>query len=365
MTAPRAGLCRLLRALLALVIVALGVALLVRHARRTAAARSGSCSGRSSSPRAAGASTSVRRPLGGAQAPRPAPRARRALALLGRLRRDRLLDLLRARDHRAARRRLHAARAARRRACSSCRRALLRRGDLGAARDRRRGDLRPPRRQRPRRLHDRLGALPRLPDRDRALGALPARTTSPARSRSARSTATRGTSSSRVGVDRRRRRDPARAPALALRARDRRAGARRADPARPGRLRLRAPLLAARARPTAPRSATRRRCSSLAFAIPLAMLAFTGLETVANLAEEARRPGVDLPRSLFVAIGTVVTTYVAIAVVALSAFPGPEDRARHALAARAARRRRRRRSARTPRRRSATRSASSSARAAP
>ena len=62
---------------------------------------------------------------------------------------------------------------------------------------------------------------------------------------------------------------------------------------------------------------------SLAFAVPLAMLAFTGLETVANLAEEARRPGVDLPRSLFVAIGTVVTTYVAIAVVALSAFPGP------------------------------------------
>ena len=63
---------------------------------------------------------------------------------------------------------------------------------------------------------------------------------------------------------------------------------------------------------------------SLVFAIPLAMLAFTGLETVANLAEEAKRPGVDLPRSLFAAIGTVVTAYVAIAVVALSAYPGPE-----------------------------------------
>jgi APA family basic amino acid/polyamine antiporter len=62
---------------------------------------------------------------------------------------------------------------------------------------------------------------------------------------------------------------------------------------------------------------------SLLFAVPLAMLAYTGLETVANLAEEARRPGVDLPRSLFAAIGTVVTVYVAIAVVALSAFPGP------------------------------------------
>jgi APA family basic amino acid/polyamine antiporter len=63
---------------------------------------------------------------------------------------------------------------------------------------------------------------------------------------------------------------------------------------------------------------------SILFAIPLAMLAYTGLETVANLAEEARRPGVDLPRSLFAAIGTVVTVYVAIAVVAVSAFPGPD-----------------------------------------
>jgi basic amino acid/polyamine antiporter, APA family len=59
----------------------------------------------------------------------------------------------------------------------------------------------------------------------------------------------------------------------------------------------------------------------IAFAIPLAMLAYTGLETVANLAEETRRPGRDLPRSLFSAIGLVVLLYVAIAVVGLSAFP--------------------------------------------
>jgi APA family basic amino acid/polyamine antiporter len=62
---------------------------------------------------------------------------------------------------------------------------------------------------------------------------------------------------------------------------------------------------------------------AIAFSLPLAMLAFTGLETVANLAEEARRPGVDLPRSLFGGIATVVPIYVAIAVVAISAFPGP------------------------------------------
>jgi basic amino acid/polyamine antiporter, APA family len=59
----------------------------------------------------------------------------------------------------------------------------------------------------------------------------------------------------------------------------------------------------------------------IVFALPLAMLAYTGLETVANLAEETREPGRDLPRSLFSGIGLVVLIYVAIAMVALSAFP--------------------------------------------
>jgi basic amino acid/polyamine antiporter, APA family len=59
----------------------------------------------------------------------------------------------------------------------------------------------------------------------------------------------------------------------------------------------------------------------LAFALPLAMLAYTGLETVANLAEEAREPGRDLPRSLFSALTAVVGIYVLIAIVGLSAFP--------------------------------------------
>jgi APA family basic amino acid/polyamine antiporter len=59
----------------------------------------------------------------------------------------------------------------------------------------------------------------------------------------------------------------------------------------------------------------------IAFALPLAMLAYTGLETIANLAEETRRPGKTLPRSLFSSIGLVVVLYVLIAVVALSAFP--------------------------------------------
>ena len=61
--------------------------------------------------------------------------------------------------------------------------------------------------------------------------------------------------------------------------------------------------------------------SDLAFALPLAMLAYTGLETVANLAAEAREPGRTLPRSLFSAIGLVVVVTVLIAAIGLSAYP--------------------------------------------
>ena len=61
--------------------------------------------------------------------------------------------------------------------------------------------------------------------------------------------------------------------------------------------------------------------SSLAFALPLAMLAFTGLETVANLAAEAREPGRTLPRGIFAGIGAVIVAYVAVAAVGLSAYP--------------------------------------------
>ena len=62
--------------------------------------------------------------------------------------------------------------------------------------------------------------------------------------------------------------------------------------------------------------------SDIAFALPVAMLAYTGLETVANLAAETREPGRTLPRSLFVGIGLVVAVSVAIGVVGISAFPG-------------------------------------------
>src|SRR5205823_8755253 len=61
--------------------------------------------------------------------------------------------------------------------------------------------------------------------------------------------------------------------------------------------------------------------SAIAFALPVAMLAFTGLETVANLAAETREPGKSLPRSLFLGIGLTVAVSFCIGLVGVSAFP--------------------------------------------
>src|SRR5947208_7860458 len=56
-------------------------------------------------------------------------------------------------------------------------------------------------------------------------------------------------------------------------------------------------------------------------AIPVAMIAYTGIETISNLAEEARDPPRDIPRSIrFVAIA-VFAIYFTLPLVALSALP--------------------------------------------
>ncbi len=60
---------------------------------------------------------------------------------------------------------------------------------------------------------------------------------------------------------------------------------------------------------------------SLAFALPVAMLAYTGLETIANLAQEVREPGKTMPRSLFVGLGAAVVVSALIGVVGIAAFP--------------------------------------------
>jgi APA family basic amino acid/polyamine antiporter len=56
----------------------------------------------------------------------------------------------------------------------------------------------------------------------------------------------------------------------------------------------------------------------LAFALAVATLAYTGLETVANFAAETREPGRALPRSLFGAVGAVVGVAFLLGLVGVS-----------------------------------------------
>ncbi len=61
--------------------------------------------------------------------------------------------------------------------------------------------------------------------------------------------------------------------------------------------------------------------SHLIFALSLAMLAYTGIETVSNMAEEARDPGRDVPQAVNYILFAVLGVYAGITVVALSALP--------------------------------------------
>src|SRR6478672_4739464 len=61
--------------------------------------------------------------------------------------------------------------------------------------------------------------------------------------------------------------------------------------------------------------------SELIFALSLAMVAYTGIETVSNMAEEARDPGHDVPKAVNLVLIAVLGVYAGISVVALSALP--------------------------------------------
>jgi APA family basic amino acid/polyamine antiporter len=64
--------------------------------------------------------------------------------------------------------------------------------------------------------------------------------------------------------------------------------------------------------------------SSLAISIPVAMLAYTGVETVSNLAEEARDPVRTVPHAYKLVAGAVFAIYFTLPLVALSALPVQE-----------------------------------------
>ncbi len=59
----------------------------------------------------------------------------------------------------------------------------------------------------------------------------------------------------------------------------------------------------------------------LIFALSIAMVAYTGIETVSNMAEEAKDPGRDVPKSINLVVIAVLGVYAGISVVALSALP--------------------------------------------
>jgi basic amino acid/polyamine antiporter, APA family len=61
--------------------------------------------------------------------------------------------------------------------------------------------------------------------------------------------------------------------------------------------------------------------SNFFVAIPVAMIAYTGIETVSNLAEEARDPPRDIPRSIRLVAVAVFAIYFTLPLIALSALP--------------------------------------------
>jgi APA family basic amino acid/polyamine antiporter len=63
---------------------------------------------------------------------------------------------------------------------------------------------------------------------------------------------------------------------------------------------------------------------NLVFGIALAALAYTGVETVSQMSEETRRPGVRVPRALILMIFTVLVLFAGISLVAFSAMTPQE-----------------------------------------
>ena len=79
--------------------------------------------------------------------------------------------------------------------------------------------------------------------------------------------------------------------------------------------------------------------------IPIGMVAYTGIETISNMAEEARDPARDVPRSIGLVAAAVFAIYAFLPAVALSAMPVHETPALSQPAGHARARTSRRRSA--------------------
>jgi APA family basic amino acid/polyamine antiporter len=73
--------------------------------------------------------------------------------------------------------------------------------------------------------------------------------------------------------------------------------------------------------------------TELIYAVSISMLAYTGIETVSNMAEEARDPGEQVPKAVNLVLIAVLGIYAGISIVALSALPVTQDAAGHASTA--------------------------------
>jgi basic amino acid/polyamine antiporter, APA family len=69
--------------------------------------------------------------------------------------------------------------------------------------------------------------------------------------------------------------------------------------------------------------------SQLIFALSISMLAYTGIETVSNMAEEAKDPGEQVPRAVNHVLFAVIGLYVGISLISMSALPVHQDAAGH------------------------------------
>ena len=69
--------------------------------------------------------------------------------------------------------------------------------------------------------------------------------------------------------------------------------------------------------------------SQLIFALSISMLAYTGIETVSNMAEEAKDPGEQVPRAVNHVLIAVIGLYVGISIIAMSALPVTHNASGH------------------------------------
>jgi APA family basic amino acid/polyamine antiporter len=69
--------------------------------------------------------------------------------------------------------------------------------------------------------------------------------------------------------------------------------------------------------------------TQLLFALSISMIAYTGIETVSNMAEEARDPAKDVPRTVNYVLIAVLGIFAGISIISISALPVTQNSSGH------------------------------------